>query len=237
MIIPRAYIIINFKKCTGGNVNYFKLPLLILFFTIVFNISTKAHVGLDFPVGGETFEANTTITIQWHIVIDHGECNWDLYFSSDGGSTWQAIVLDLPKSQLTHDWIVPAIVTQQGMIKVVQDNQNGIPYEDNSNAFTIEVPSAITGVQTRVNDFKLFPAYPNPFNPETKIKFRIPEAVFVSLKVYDLIGNEITTLVNAEKPAGIYEVSFDGNNLPSGIYIYRLTAANYSAVRKIVLLK
>ncbi len=92
------------------------------------------------------------------------------------------------------------------------------------------------------NEFKLFQNYPNPFNPVTKIRFTIPqnerrETQDVSLKVYDSLGNEIVTLANEEKPAGIYEVEFRGNSLPSGIYFYRLQAGDYTATKKLILMK
>ncbi len=85
--------------------------------------------------------------------------------------------------------------------------------------------------------FTLSQNYPNPFNPSTKINYQLPEISFVALKIYDVLGNEIATLVNEEKPVGEYEVEFDGKGLPSGIYLYRLQAGNYSEVRKMVLLK
>jgi len=91
-------------------------------------------------------------------------------------------------------------------------------------------------------DFKLFQNYPNPFNPVTKIRFTIPqderrETEDVSLKVYDSLGNEIATLVNEDKSAGVYEVDFVGNGLPSGIYFYRLQAGNYTETKKLIFLK
>ena len=79
--------------------------------------------------------------------------------------------------------------------------------------------------------------YPNPFNPATTIKYQIPEVSFVTIKVYDVLGNEVTTLVNEEKPAGSYEVEFDGAGLPSGIYFYQLKADSYIETKKMVLLK
>ena len=138
-----------------------KYTLLTLLLTFVINFCVYAHVGLDFPQGGETFEANSTITIQWHIIIDHGPCNWDLYFSSDGGSTWSSVALDLPKEQLTSDWLVPQIATQQGEIRVVQDNQNGSPYDDYSGVFTIDVPTGTRETETILQHYELFPAYFN----------------------------------------------------------------------------
>jgi len=79
--------------------------------------------------------------------------------------------------------------------------------------------------------------YPNPFNPITNIQFNIADIGFVTLKVYDVLGNEVATLVNEEKPSGSYKVDFDGSGLPSGIYIYRLITAKFSDSKKLMLLK
>jgi hypothetical protein len=90
--------------------------------------------------------------------------------------------------------------------------------------------------------FRLFQNYPNPFNPSTKIKYSIPyvgthRAVFVQLKVYDILGNEVAVLVNEEKPAGEYQAEFNAANLPSGLYLYRLQSGNYSETKKMLMLK
>ena len=79
--------------------------------------------------------------------------------------------------------------------------------------------------------------YPNPFNPTTNIGFRISDFGFVSLKVYDILGNEVATLVNEEKSAGDYKVKFDASSLSSGIYFYKLNAGSYTEVKKMQLLK
>ncbi|MBK7447376.1 MAG: T9SS type A sorting domain-containing protein [Ignavibacteria bacterium] len=79
--------------------------------------------------------------------------------------------------------------------------------------------------------------YPNPFNPVTNLEFGIPELEFVSLKIFDVLGNEVSILVNENKPAGRYEVTFNGTGLPSGIYYYKLTSGNYSYTRKMMLIK
>ena len=91
--------------------------------------------------------------------------------------------------------------------------------------------------------FKLEQNYPNPFNPSTKISWQTPVAGFQTLKVYDILGNEVATLVNEYKPAGSYEVTFNASNnqnhasLPSGFYIYQLKVGNYVQTRKMILLK
>ncbi len=83
----------------------------------------------------------------------------------------------------------------------------------------------------------LYQNYPNPFNPITKIKFRVAGIKKVKLKVYDVLGKEIKTLVDEMKSTGTYEVDFDGTNLSSGVYLYRIEIDNYSDVKKIILLK
>jgi uncharacterized protein (UPF0218 family) len=79
--------------------------------------------------------------------------------------------------------------------------------------------------------------YPNPFNPTTTIRYQIPKEGMVTLKVYDILGAEVATLVNEEKIVGRYEVSFDASRLASGVYIYRLSVNDFVNVKKMVLLK
>jgi len=85
--------------------------------------------------------------------------------------------------------------------------------------------------------YQLEQNYPNPFNPLTIIKCQIPKLSFVTLKVYDVLGNEISTLVNEKIPAGSYEVDFDAAGLPSGLYLYRLQAEDFVDTRKMILIK
>ncbi len=77
-------------------------------------------------------------------------------------------------------------------------------------------------------DFTLYQNYPNPFNPSTKIKFVIPKSSFVNLKVYNVLGKEVATLVNEERPAGNYEVEFNATDLSSGVYFHQLRVGDPS---------
>ncbi len=103
-----------------------------------------------------------------------------------------------------------------------------------------------TGVEgdINLNNFSLEQNYPNPFNPTTKIRYTIPLVEMVPLKsskvtlnVYDILGNEVATLVNEEKLPGIYEVEFNVERLGSGVYFYILRAGNYTSTKKMVLIK
>ena len=86
-------------------------------------------------------------------------------------------------------------------------------------------------------DYKLEPNYPNPFNPTTIIKYEIPEGSLVLLKVYDILGRVIRTLVNEYQDAGYKEVSFDASAIPSGIYFYRLQVGKYTDVKRMLLVR
>ena len=100
--------------------------------------------------------------------------------------------------------------------------------------------SITTAVQTEQNlptSFSLEQNYPNPFNPTTTISFVVGHSSLVTLKVYDELGREIKKLVNQYKPAGKYSVSFDASKLTSGIYFYKLISGNYTAVKKMILMK
>ncbi|GMU95220.1 T9SS type A sorting domain-containing protein [Ignavibacterium album] len=86
-------------------------------------------------------------------------------------------------------------------------------------------------------DFILAQNYPNPFNPNTKIQFSVSKAQSVSLKVFDVLGNEIATLVNEELSPGVYQYNFDATNLSSGVYYYKLQSGSYSETKKMILMR
>ena len=87
------------------------------------------------------------------------------------------------------------------------------------------------------NKVKLLQNYPNPFNPNTTIMYRIPELSFVTLKVYDVLGNEVATLVEEEKKQGMYNVLFGGTGLSSGVYYYELRIGDFAQTKKMILIQ
>ncbi|MEO6695945.1 MAG: T9SS type A sorting domain-containing protein, partial [Ignavibacteria bacterium] len=96
-----------------------------------------------------------------------------------------------------------------------------------------------TGIENanELLDFNLYQNYPNPFNPETNIKFSIRKSVEVNLKVYDISGKEVATLINQKLSAGSYVMKFNGNLFASGIYYYRLSSKDFKQTKKMTLLK
>jgi len=158
----------------------------------------------------------------------------DISITTDGGETWaqQPIV--------TNQYLLTAYIVESNYWTA---GLNGaILYSNNPIVTNMEIENE---TNKHPVTFKLSQNYPNPFNPTTKIKFEIPgqarnDNVLVTLKVYDILGREVAILVNEESAtggAGEYEVEFNGNNIPSGIYFYQLKAGEYSETRKMVLMK
>jgi hypothetical protein len=115
-----------------------------------------------------------------------------------------------------------------------------VDYAGNNSEVSQKVFALVTDVETGVEIptvYELGQNYPNPFNPSTVIKFSIPNSGLVSLKVFNILGQEVVTLVNEIKPIGIYEVAFDASNLTTGLYIYRIESGDFTATKKMMLIK
>ena len=168
--------------------------------------------------------------------------NYGVYVSTNGGLNWVS-----KNEGLYSDLRLTCLYTLNGYVYVGTNSYQYYP-----NIFRRPVSELVPVIENNAelpNDFKLHQNYPNPFNPETKIRFEVPlnqgrrasEEVglkgVVSLKVFDILGKEIATLVNKPLNPGTYEVTFDGSNLPSGVYFYRLTTDGFSETKKMVIMK
>ena len=123
------------------------------------------------------------------------------------------------------------------------DPNNSFPEIHASNNIgwkVMNIQSGVNGITNKTNipsSFVLNQNYPNPFNPTTTIEYIIPKTRFVSLKVFDILGREIKTLVNRQELPGAYKVLFDGSGIASGVYFYRIQAGEFVATKKFILLK
>ena len=157
--------------------------------------------------------------------------SYGLFYSSDMGLNWT-------EHKITEDNLL-------GRDIVFTDNKHGWLLCDSGKVFyTNNNGGLITNVfkeneDAIFTDYVLEQNYPNPFNPETVIGYRLPAAGYVSLKIYDILGNEIAVLVNEYKQAGKYQIQFSTNglNLSSGVYFYKLSAGNFSAAKKMIVIK
>ncbi len=146
-----------------------------------------------------------------------------LYLTEDDGQQWQKVYNDWV-NVIKADNSIPRNIyfgTRFGIMKI-------------TDTITVSVEETTSEVP---NQFNLFQNHPNPFNPFTTIRFQIPQSGFVTLKVYDILGKEIATLVNEEKHTGRYEVKFDASDLASGVYIYKIQVNDYVSPKKMILLK
>jgi hypothetical protein len=101
----------------------------------------------------------------------------------------------------------------------------------------VGVTTDITKSPSKIDRYHLSQNYPNPFNPLTTISYSVPETGHVTLKIYDLLGREVTTLVDRRISTGTYSVEWDGSAMPSGIYFYRLQAGSHIIAKKLILMK
>ena len=183
--------------------------------------------------GAYWYESNTGLSNLNVNFIDKIDSNlfagtWQggIYKSSDNGLTWN----DFNTSGLENVSI--QTVEKYGFNIYMGTSFNGIWFRPISQLIT-----SSDDVRTTIIQYSLQQNYPNPFNPKTKITYQIAEPCFTAIKVFDLLGNELATLVQEEKTAGKYIVEFDSSNLSSGIYFYSMIAGKYQETRKMVLLK
>jgi len=147
--------------------------------------------------------------------------------TTDAGETW---IIDT-------DWLTPNKLISVHIGGSSHGFGPGLAVGENKTALIYPIVVSVDDEPIIIDDFELFQNYPNPFNPTTIINYQVPELNYVTIKVYDVLGNEVATLVNDEKSAGSYEVGFDGTNLTSGIYFYQLRAGDYTETKKMILLR
>jgi hypothetical protein len=142
------------------------------------------------------------------------------------------------------DWVVPAGLSSTARVYAVIDPENTITeiHDDNNIGFVpLRVQDATSIEKESIfqspKDYVLQQNYPNPFNPSTTISYQLPVRDHVSLKVFDLLGREVRTLVNEVQEPGYKSLQFNATGLTSGIYFYRLQAGSFSASKKFLLLR
>jgi photosystem II stability/assembly factor-like uncharacterized protein len=146
-----------------------------------------------------------------------------IILSANNGDNWKLIFDDNPSRAFAHDLKV------DGDILFIATNSYGL--------YELQIPTSVGEGNDLITSYKLYQNYPNPFNPSTKIKYSIPLSQFVQVKVYDILGQEIKTILNEHKQAGIYEIEFNAEALPSGVYFYKLQAGEFLETKKMILLR
>jgi murein tripeptide amidase MpaA len=217
----------------------------------------------DSPTGNYSNGADNTMTLAnpinvsvqpvvtlsfWHRYALEANYDWVMVeVSSNNGDTWQTVTeytgTNTTWTQQTFDITRYANASTQMKVRfrLVADAGSVADgwYVDDI-VITTYCTGTITGITGNNNSpfiFALQQNYPNPFNPVTVIKYQLPNAEKVSIKVFDILGKEVATLVNENKQPGYYEVSFDATNFASGLYFYRIEAGSFVETKKMMLIK
>ena len=196
------------------------------------------------PNGGEVWISGSTHEITWS-AQNLTASVVRILLSTDAGINWN-LIAPLVVNNGSYNWLIdPGLSSSQCLIKI--ETINHLISDTSDSLFTIEVmPVAADDINApTINEFKLDQNFPNPFNPITIIKFTIPsvfanvdkQTQLVTLKVYNILGVEVETLVSEEKSSGNYEIEFTAEKLPSGIYFYRLEASDFVDTKKMIFLK
>ncbi|MFB3056292.1 MAG: T9SS type A sorting domain-containing protein, partial [Ignavibacteriaceae bacterium] len=230
-----VHMVVQGDSLPGSTVNAAGMPVGVT--AQYFHVSTEP---ITIPVELTSFTAqliNNQVVLNWQTATETNNMGFE-------------IQRKLIQEDLTGEWIYIGYKEGAGTITEPQeysyyDNIKNIEATsfvyrlkqvdyDGSYEFSNEITVENS---TLPDEFSLSQNYPNPFNPTTSIEFKLPVKSFVSLVVYDVLGNEVATLVNEEKPAGFYEVNFNANYLVSGVYIYRLQANSFIETKKMILLR
>jgi photosystem II stability/assembly factor-like uncharacterized protein len=196
-----------------------------------FTIQSSKVITVLTPNGGEILEGGSNYEITWSSTDVE---NVKIEYSINNGASWN-LVIDSTQSTGIYQWSVPNILTTQARIKISDISLPSI-YDISDNPFRINYVVDVNDPENFLN-YNLMQNYPNPFNPSTTINYSVPEFTLVNLSVYDVLGRVVTTLVSDYKSAGNYSVEFDASDIPSGIYIYKITTSDFAATKKMILLK
>ncbi len=197
--------------------------------TDIFTVSTTT---------GGPFDMSTNAGLNWVTVttgyvargITQGDLISHIYISGNGGVFYSTN----GGQNFANDFITSSATP---ILKSGNYLYTGLSGSSNGGVWVRTFPLGIQNTGEIADKFSLSQNYPNPFNPVTSIKFQIPAAGFVELKIFDVLGREISTPVNEELNPGTYEIEWDASAYPSGVYYYKLTAGDYIQTKKMVLIK
>lgn len=212
-------------------------PLVPKDFRLISPKDTLTQSEIEF-IWNSTYSLNLYDEINYEIIISTDELFGNIIFQS-GSISDTTFITELQNG--SYYWKVKAFTSDSTSVY------------SNALNITVDIPTGIYDSKSELYDFRLEQNYPNPFNPSTKIRFVIPnelrnpkdlssqairnESMLVTLKVYNILGNEVAALVNAEKQPGNYEVEFNGSELSSGVYLYKIQIGDKTLSRKMILMK
>ncbi len=194
----------------------------------------SSPIKITSPNGGNILVVGDSHNITWSSMNVQ---KVGIYLSTDNGISWSSIEDSIMNNGI-YEWSIPNNPSTECLIKIFNINE---PFnsDQSDSVFTIDKFTEINELfgSSSTSKYELFQNFPNPFNSSTVIYYGIPNESFVTLSMYNLIGEKIAELVNEYKDAGYYKVRFDLVNYNSGVYFYRLQAGSFVETKKMVLLK
>jgi hypothetical protein len=194
----------------------------------VSNPLNSSKIYISSPNGGEVLKSGTYQNISWRKSGTIFTSQLALEYSTNGGLTWKRIITPPIAGIMKYSWLVPNEISGNCFVRLV-NYLTRAEYDRSDSKFSIVANEPAT-YEKAVN-------YPNPFNPSTKISFAIQKNAFVTLRVYNSIGQQVSELVNKQLESGQHEYVFNANNLPSGVYMYKLEIEGVSQTHKMILMK
>ncbi len=199
------------------------------------NINPNGQLGnIAVPVELTSFtgvQNGSTVTLNWNTATELNNRGFDVERTELNKNNWQSISFipgnGTSTSPHTYTYADKNLNGGSYSYRLQQvDNDGSSKYVNLAESFTIEPGS-----------YRLSQNYPNPFNPSTMIKYSLPEQNQVTIKIYNVLGSQVATLVNEVKPAGSYEVNFDASKLSSGVYYYTISSGKFTSTKKMILMK
>jgi len=202
--------------------------------------STAGPFFVTSPNTALTWNANSPQTVTWDVANTNAApvscANVNIKLSTDGGNTFSTTLLANTPNDGSETVNLPMVSTTTARIKV--EAADNIFFDISNANFTITTATGVPNQEAKPIEFRLMQNYPNPFNPTSMINFAIPQKSRVSLYIYDISGKLVMKMIDNEiKTEGNYTYEFDGTELPSGMYFYKLTAGNFTETKKMVLIK
>jgi hypothetical protein len=228
-MVPIGYI--SSYIIPGDSLTYYDKPIAVLVGPGAFSSGDQVALRMKFHPMSRFFGKSTSAAFNGPNELNLGNSDWYSRYAH-----YDAFLVSEPGHYLTHD-------------EFTVDEEVWLEPDDVANGFDTIVEEAIAwiesltvGTEEQISElspskYHLSRNFPNPFNPITKIKYSIQQSSNVVIKVFDILGNKIETLVNEEKLAGSYEIEFNAAGLPSGVYFYRLHAGEFVETKKMVLLR
>ena len=205
----------------------------------------QPEISLVYPNGGEQLQGTAIDTIIWQAEDNMGIDSTFIELSIDDGNSWQVIAKFNPNDKQRYVWNIPGVSSSQCKLRIhVYDFDGNKSFDESDSPFSIKSSSAIENAESekRPTKFEVKQNYPNPFNSSTIIRFQIPEATQVKLTIFNMMGQEIATLINQKLNAGYHKIQWDGKDhrgklMSSGIYFYQVEASSEVIIKRLLYIR